>query len=133
MYATNIEPLKVVQNSIIKIILQKPRRYSTNLLYSEELCNVSTLYILTVCTYIHRNLNKQTFFDHIHQTRGNLNKNIITPKSKRNINQHSSIYLGPKFYNALPRWIREKNPLKKFNKWAKDYIIKNLHLFLRFL
>lgn len=127
--ATNLEPLKVMQNTVIKIMLRKPRLYPTAQIYSRDLCNLKTLHILASCLYIKKTYNVQKLINHNHQTRINLARHIIVPPSNRSISQHSLIYLGPKFYNLLPNQIKKINTRKKFINETMDYIFENQYLF----
>lgn len=51
LYRNSLKQLNVVQNYILKVMYRKRRRYSTDLLYSEEIFNVSFLVCL-ICLYI---------------------------------------------------------------------------------
>lgn len=129
-YAANLESLKVIQNTVIKIMFKKTRLYPTSQLYTSELCNLKTLFVLSICLYINKNYNTQTLISHNHQTRINLGKHMVVPQSNRSINQRSIVYLGPKYYNLLPDRIKTIKSRKKFINETRKYISQNLQLFL---
>ena len=110
----------MIQNYIVKVILNKPRLYPSSMLYSRELCSVRALYVITVCTFIHTNTALYpSVIDNSHDflTRAKLNKMLQIPNSRRDINQRFITYLGLKFYNCIPLDIRN---IKKCNK-VKNY------------
>ena len=45
-YESNLKPLKVIQNTILKVVFHKDRRYPTRQLYDEGVCNIAGLYVL---------------------------------------------------------------------------------------
>lgn len=49
-----LKQLKMVQNYVLKIIHNKTKGYPTELLHSEEIFNIRSLYILHTCIYIHK-------------------------------------------------------------------------------
>lgn len=53
---TCMKQLNVVQNYILKIINRKSKRYSTRLLYSEEILDVRSLYILCACSLVKKKI-----------------------------------------------------------------------------
>ena len=52
-YKSNLMPLKVIQNTILKIVLHKDRRYPTRQLYDEEVCNIAGLYVCVVSMFFY--------------------------------------------------------------------------------
>ena len=131
MYSTHLRLLNVVQNFIVKTILRKPKLYTTSLLYSPELNNIKTLYILSACNFVHTNQKfKLNYICHSHSTRGNTNNLLNIPNSKKDLNKRFVNFLGPKLYNLLPLNIRNINNNKRFNNLLKDYMFANIASFL---
>lgn len=71
LYETNLKPLEVTQNNILKIIFLKPRLYHTSLLYTNKMLNIRCLNILTVSTYM-RKLTGLMFMTHKYEKRNNI-------------------------------------------------------------
>lgn len=125
MYNNKIKQLNVVQNYILKIIFKRNKLYSTKLLYSNDILNVRSLYILTTCSYVHKCNKLKNYISHKYETRTKTNKHLQIPTSNRNINLRSINYLAPKFYNLLPLDIKETINKRKFNNKCRDYICNN--------
>lgn len=128
-YKCKLQPLAVIQNSILKIMFNKNWLFPTNLLYNDEICNINTLYIQSVCSYIHKTEKLKNIVSHQHQTRGKINRHVIIPISRKTINLKFIDYLAPKFYNLLPNEIKQIKSKKNFNKKSKMFIIKNYEKF----
>ena len=115
MYSRHLDQLKTIQNYIVKVIFMRPKLYSTDLLYSSEICDVRTMYILTVCNYVHsNNLLNSNIISHEYQTRANLDRLLITPSLRKDISHRFVTYLAPKFLNLIPSHIRS---IKKIQIW----------------
>lgn len=124
-YDNKIKKLSVVQNYILKVIYKKNKLYSTDLLYSVNILNARSLYILTTCSYVHKCNKLKNYSTHQYETRTKSNKHIKIPASNRNINLRFVNYLAPKFYNLLPLDIKETINNKRFNKRCSNYIFNN--------
>lgn len=134
LYTTSLKKLKVIQNSILKIMYNKKRHYPTKLLYkNNEILNVRSLYILNACIYIYKKDELKVHIDNQYKTRSVKEQHIQVPHSKKNINQRFITYLGPKFYNLLPMNVRLAKTVKGFAKLCKEYINANYHKFVRYL
>lgn len=131
MYTSNIKPLQIVQNYIVKIILNKPRLYSTSLLYTTEISDIRSLYILEVCNFIHSTPKiKNNIVRHNYQTRMLTNQMLNIPPSKKSINQRFVSYLGPKLFNMIPHDVRNIPNRKKFNLLLKAYLFIKKTMFM---
>lgn len=129
-YGVHLEQLKRIQNYIVKIIFKKPRMYPTHLLYSEIL-NLKSLYILTVCNFIHLNNKYQDkYIAHSYQTRANANGLFNVTLSKTSLGQHFVTYLGLKIYNEIPLNIRSIKNKKHFKSALKKFFSVNSHVLL---
>lgn len=128
---TCMKQLNVVQNYILKIINRKEKRYPTSLLYSEEILDVRSLYILCTCSLVHKKTNLKNYVNHSYATRNRSNKHLVIPNSKTSINQRFLNYLAPKTYNMLPLSIRSISNLKRFNYKCATFIVQNLHSFMK--
>ena len=133
LYNNNLKQLNVVQNYILKIIYKKNRMYPTSLLYTSDIFDVRSLYILSVCRFVHRNSHIQAYVNHSYRTRKRENQHLILPNSKTSRNQRSLHYLAPRLYNTLPNNIKTVKNVKKFSQLCSLYIYHNLDEFLKTL
>lgn len=124
LYKNCLYKLKIIQKYMLKIMLKKNKSYPSNLLFSEDICNIRSLYMLEICTYIHRNNALQRFVDHSYQTRINTKNSIQIPISNNNINLKYINYIGPKVYNKLPLNVKNINQIK-FKNLCKKFIYEN--------
>lgn len=132
LYNNSLKQLNVIQNFILKVINKKTSRYPTHLLYSHDILNVRSLFILSSCSYIHKNNSLKKFITHQHGTRGNIRRNLQIPIVNKNISLRSFLYLAPKFYNLLPAEIKQLNNLKNFNKNCRFFINSHYNSFKNF-
>ena len=133
MCETVLKQLNVMQNTILKIIFKKNKRYSTSLLYSSDIFNVRSLYILSCCVYVHKEESMRNYINHLYNTRNKTGQNLRIPISHRSINQRFVSYLGPKFFNLLPLKIRNIDKTRKFNIKCRSYIFQNNAVFANIL
>lgn len=129
LYNNSLRKLAVAQNTILKIIYKKNRLFSTKLLYSDKICNIRSLFILSTCCYMHKHMKVKQYVTHDYNTRVNVNRHLKIPNNRTNINKKFMNYLGPKFYNLLPSNIKLVNNLKKFSKICKSYVVRNFDSF----
>ena len=129
MYYTSLKPLQVIQNKILKIILKKPYLYPTQQIYNNTLVNVRTLFLITVCCYMHHHKDIRYQLHHVHNTRINADGHLVIPIRCSEFGKRSIKYLGPKLYNLLPNNIRN-NKTKRYIKLVKNYIVENYERFV---
>lgn len=133
LYKSALNQLNVIQNYILKIIGKKKKLFPTNLLYNEEICNVRTLYIIAICSYIHKHEELKQYVSHNHDTRNKINRHLIIPVNHTNINLRFLNYLAPKIYNLLPCHLKTLNNRKLFNKKCRTYVTSNYHKFINIM
>lgn len=118
--------LEILQKKVLKIITSKPMRYPSNLLFKEAA-------VLDVRQhYFHKNVIKQfknkhnlTFIRHNYETRQKTNRLLETEISRKTIGQRSHIFLTNRFFNILPRHIRDAKTVTSFSKQTKLYLLSN--------
>lgn len=123
------------QKYLIKVILQKNRRYSTELLFQEfNVLNIDLLYTksILIFTFKHKSLLR-TNVEHNHITRHKINVNINIPQYTHSTTQRFIAYYGPKFYNLLPINFKQINNIGLFSKKITKYITENAPKFLNIL
>lgn len=133
-YGTALSGLNIVQKHILKIILGKPKRYSTSKVYEESnVLDVEGLFILNTINYIQKNPKFLNKINHIHQTRANINHNLTTPKPKKTSYLKFIDYIGVKLYNNLPNKIKEIKRYALFKSESKMYVSNNIETFKKIL
>ena len=108
---------------------KRNRMYPTELLFSNAICNVRTLYMVTVSTFIHKNKSNQNIVHHCYHTRARTNKDIAYPVNYNNINLKSLAHLGPKIYNMISPLIKNIKNLSQFRAECRIYIPKEYKKF----
>lgn len=132
-YKTNLHSLRVIQNYLLKVIYRKSRLFPTKLLYNDEICDITSLYIQSVCAFVHKNKYLKHYIEHIYETRNRTNKHLVIPVNHKQVNLKFLDYLAPKFYNLLPCGVRSITGMNSFNKKSKEYIFENYETFARIL
>lgn len=115
------------------MILQKPKYFSTNLLYDENLLNLRMLYFFNNCLFIHKNKYLQSRIKHSYHTRHITNQNLIVPIYKRDGNRRFAKTIAPKLYNSLPVNLKNISNNKKFANMCRSIVFRNYKYYLQFL
>lgn len=129
---TVIEKLNIIQRSILKILYRKNRRYSTIELHKNlSILNITKLFYKNIGIIIHKNKSKYIkSTEHSHSLR---KKNLILPICTTNTGQKTIEFIGPKFYEKIPREVKEAKDLKTFKyklkKWLSDTDLVNNLMF----
>lgn len=129
LYNNSLYKLNIIQKYILKIIYRKKRLYPTRLLFNEEILSIRSIYILTVCSYVHTHNNLKLLVNHTYETRTRINRHIKLPISNNNLNLRYVNYFGPKLYNLLPGEVRNCSRVKTFKKLSRKVIFNSLHQF----
>lgn len=126
-FPTNMEQLKVTQKYIIKIILFKSKRYSSDLLFEEfNVLSLDMLYVSSALVFVYRHKEIAKFnILNKYETRSKSNLNVVVPLHTKTTTQRSITYFGPKLYNLLPSDIKLINNKNLFAKKVKRYITDN--------
>lgn len=132
LYKHSLKQLNVVQNFILKVIHKKTKRFPTQQLYSENIFNIRSIYILSACIHTHK-LNNLNYVNHSYMTRNNVNRHLKIPNMKKSIGHRCLGYLAPKFYNILPNNLKKITNIKKFSKSCRKFIFLNIEKFNFFL
>lgn len=115
LYNNALNHLEITQNTILKIIFQKEKRYSTDLLYNETgLFGVRKLYTYECLLWMFK--SPPNILNHKYRTRWKTNFSVQTPFFRKSHTQRFIFYYGPRLYNMLPSFIKNiknKNRLKK--------------------
>jgi Reverse transcriptase (RNA-dependent DNA polymerase) len=125
MFESALQPVKVAQNYILKIIFHRNRTYPTELLYNKDIMNIRQLYFLLSCTLIHKNKDSQKYINHGYVTRATSNNNISIPYFKRKASQRYLNYIAPQIYNTLPVSLKRIRGKRKFMNLCRSHIFDN--------
>lgn len=131
LYNNSLYKLNIIQKYILKIIYRRNRLYPSHLLFNNDILDVRSLYLLTICSYIHTHLGTQQQVDHYYNTRNNCNRHIKLPISHNNLNLRYVNYFGPKIYNQLPREVTSKINMKLFKSLVRGVICEKRYQFGR--
>lgn len=129
LYENALYRLNVVQKYILKVMFRRERMYPSELLFSDDICNVRSLYMVSVSAFIHINREAKNTVNHCYFTRARMNNDIIIPVNNNNINLKSVAYLGPKIYNMLPGTLKAVKNIYRFKKECKNYITREYKSF----
>lgn len=124
LYKTLLHNLEVIQNTIIKIIFKKERRYSTELLFKNTgLLSIRKLYIYQCLLWMFK--TPTSYRNHIYGTRAITNQSANVPFCKKSHTQRFVFYLAPKLYNMLPVEIKYITNKGKLKEELKNYVNQN--------
>ena len=105
------------------------KTYPTNILYTNEIMDIRTLYIITACTYIQFKLNTPTI-KHSYPTRTSVYNQIMLPSINYETKARFIDYNGLKIYNLLPKEIRDIKTVHIFKQKCKTFANNNKNIFL---
>lgn len=126
-YKNDIDKINVIQRRILKIILRKPRIYSTDRLYEDaEVMDARQLYAYIAIQLTHKNKNDITLQNFNYTTRRAVNIPIQENMPILKLYEKAVIFFGPKMYNTLPLQIRNITSLNKFKISAKPLITRQI-------
>jgi hypothetical protein len=126
---SHLYPLVSVQKCILKVMMHKQKRYSSDALFSESpVLNISDIFIKRAILHTHHYSHKykanQGFPAQITRS-NNIHSyifNVVVPKKNKHIGQKHVDYLGPLLYNNLPLQIRSCNTVNTFKKCLKIWL-----------
>lgn len=118
-----LSELKVVQNTLLKIILRKVRLYSTVQLYKEaKVLNIVSLFNKQACLFVYKH-NLVTFTEHQYNLR---KRNVQIPRKNTSKGQKSISFTGVKIFQKLPQNIKEEPNFIVFKIKLKTWLLDNL-------
>ena len=129
----NMDKVQILQNKLLKVLLEKERRTPTNELHNTlDILQVNDIFLQEistfVCNYFQGNLPEgfSEYFlimDHNHGTRGNLNS-LEIPLCSTELGQKTVKFLGSKTWNKLSSELKAISSPKAFRKAFKNQILK---------
>ena len=129
----NIDKVQVLQNKLLKVLLEKEWRTPTNELHNLlDILQVNDLFRQEISTfvwnYFQGNLPEgfigyYQFLNHTYGTRGNLNS-LVTPFCNTELGKKTVKFLGSKIWNNLSQEKKGIRSPKTFRKAIKNDILK---------
>lgn len=119
-----IEPLKITQKYILKVMLSKNKQYSTEKLFIDaNVLQINQLYIKAVVRFMSKNQKYLHKVSH-NITRHAKSNNALIPNARLSKCQKDLFYSVPKIFNMLPMDFRDKS-YHKIKKKLHEWLIKN--------
>jgi hypothetical protein len=122
-YETNLKPLIVQQNNILRICTNKTYETRVDSLYKEfSVLTLPKLYIKAVLIYYKKNENKWKKIQHAYKTRSKMKLNLEYIRTNKEIARCHSSIMAPKIYNNMPMYIKSERNLNRFKKLISKWI-----------
>ena len=128
-----LDKVQILQNKLLKVILEKDRRTPTNELHNTlDILQVKDIFLQEistfVCNYFQGNLPEGfseyfSIMNHPHDTRGNLNS-LVIPLCSTNLGQKTVKFLGSMTWNDLSPELKGISNPKAFRKAFKNKKLK---------
>jgi hypothetical protein len=125
-YRSNLENLYVTQRLILKILLKKPRDFSTKELF--QLSNVMTieeLFERVALMHIYRNIGGT---EQLTRVEPRIGRCLRLPRHRTTAAQKCFTYRGIKSFNGLPRELRDELSISIFKKKLKQMYNKKVKM-----
>lgn len=122
---THLQPLTIIQKYILKLIINKPRRYSSELTYLDShSLNIQQLYIKIMSKFIYkRRHSMQTVNVSYLNTKSNSITPLMTvPFRFKLVGQKHVDFLGPKIFNTLPAAMKLAPNMISFKKMLNIWL-----------
>lgn len=113
------------QKKALRVIFGKPPRYPCRELFlSSRILTLPSLYILEICSYVHKNLPNFTRNNEIHSYNTRHSASLSVAAHRTAMFEKSPQYMGPKIYNRLPQDIRDMADLRRFRGMLKRLLLE---------
>ena len=129
----DLKPIQILQNKLMKVILNKNYMFSTNQLHTElKILKITDIFNQEVLIFVFSQFNKMlpeifngyfVTFSSLHNiaTRGN-NTRFIIPRHFSNIGASTVKVHGAILWNDLPNHLKECSTIKSFRLEYKKYL-----------
>ena len=128
----NLEKVQVLQNKLLKVILEKSWRHPTDALHTElNILKVRDIFYQEISSFVNKYFRDDLpevftdyfqHFRHTYGTRGNLNR-LILPLYRTELGKKTVRYKGCEIWNNLSQGKKNIKNAKRFRKSIKDSII----------
>ena len=122
-FDSHLQPLRILQKKIIRIILFKSFGSPSSPLFHElKLLKLDDIYVYRVALLMFNERSRDIYNrNHSYNTR---NRNSLRPAYHRlTSTQHSVSYSGPSVWNSLPNYITNSNNIDSFKRLLKKHLI----------
>lgn len=120
-----IEKIRVTQNYLIRIIMNKNARESSFPLFVElKIFPIQHNYIFKVLRLFYNRSGNQGTNELYYNTRNVERLMFRIPKVNKSVFKHSFTYSGPKYFNQLPHEIRSINNQKEFIRKITEWLLR---------
>ena len=132
--STNLDSLQILQNKLLKVLLNRPYRYSTNQLHNElDILKINDIFKQEVLNFVYCQMNNMLpdIFDEYFITFSNIHNIVIRghstqlqiPNHKLEIAAHTVKILGASLWNELSSNLKKCKTLKNFSLNYKKFIL----------
>jgi len=128
---TVMQTLQVAQNSVLRVLLHKNRRYSATEMHNElGLLKIRQVYEKAILTFVYKQRNKllpQVFDNYYHVvskrvTRSMMNNDLHVEFARTTGGMKAIRITGARLWNKLPLNIKEALSIYQFKKMVKQYV-----------
>ena len=121
-FTSHLEPLRVLQKRIIRLISFQPTNsHTSQLFFDNNLLKFDDIHKYRAAVYIFENGRDIFRRDHSYNTRQR--ENLLPTYHRLTTTQHSISYFGPSFWNSLPNNITSATSIESFKYRLKKHII----------
>lgn len=119
----HLNSINTVQKLILKIILKKPRRFSSNQVYiNSKVLDIRQLFCFKTLCFLYSNRHYTYNVPHTYGTRQNTQSAIYAPVTHKALGQRSFCFIGSKLLNNLPHTLKKYNSVCLFKNKLKEWI-----------
>lgn len=117
----HLKSLYSVQKWFIKIIYNKKKTFSSNVLFKQaHLLDIRQLYCLDVLKFIYQGKISIEHVDHEYETR---HKAFYPSLCSKTVGQRSSKFFAPRLYNILPTFLKDVKSYSGFKKGVCKWMV----------
>jgi hypothetical protein len=128
---TSLQPLNILQKTILKIGFKKSRRYPTTALFQEnKILTIRQLYVKFLSLHIYKRANLIfVLTTHAHNTRYSQNIGIVSQQLVKSIEMTNSFYIAHVLYSNICRYFNELNifncnSINIFKKQITEFLLR---------
>lgn len=130
---TNLKPLQISQNKIMKVLFNYKRLTPTSSIYKDtKILNISQTYVYNTCILIRKIIYKDIHSHITFTKRSEVQKrltrqanNILLRPPRTLYGKKNIIYEGAQLYNQLPKDVKDAKSMLVFKRALKQYILNN--------
>lgn len=127
-FSNQLDRLKTIQKRVLKIMYKKPRVFPTADIYKlAQVDDIWQIYVKEALIQTHKTRHSHNTVDHEHNTRYTADtEQLAIPHSNSTQFNRTALYVGIKYYNRLPREIREIMSIRIFRKKIISFLDVNV-------